>query len=277
MRHPPQGSTARRRRTAPGCPRPLPSGRARTTPGPRRAQRELESGVAPASTRLPMTLSSALWRPTSSRTRVSSPVGVNRPVACRPPVRSNVRLRRAQALGQRADDVRRHERAVAQRLGGHLDRVDRGLPAHAAGRRHGEVALHETGLERPAEMDGHDVIGLLAQLDVGAVLDLGYLELRCQEALGVQEPGSELEIMSRGAHRDGDAHRLLARPSGTDLERLLPGEAVAPLTPHAILHRQHASVDRRTAQGRPLGGCHRELLLRAAVAVPARAGSRSAP
>ena len=41
-----------------------------------------------------MTLSIALWRPTSSRTIRSSPAASNSPVACRPPVRSNVGWRR---------------------------------------------------------------------------------------------------------------------------------------------------------------------------------------
>jgi len=43
----------------------------------------------PASTAQPIALSSALWRPTSSRTATSSPSGVNRPAACSPPVASN--------------------------------------------------------------------------------------------------------------------------------------------------------------------------------------------
>src|SRR5437879_5491164 len=37
-----------------------------------------------------MTLSTALWRPTSSRCAMSSPRQSNRPAACRPPVRPNV-------------------------------------------------------------------------------------------------------------------------------------------------------------------------------------------
>ena len=38
-----------------------------------------------------MSLSRALWRPTSSRRAMSSPAGVNRPAACSPPVSSNAR------------------------------------------------------------------------------------------------------------------------------------------------------------------------------------------
>ena len=39
----------------------------------------------------PTTLSTALCRPTSSRTTTGSPWAVNRPAACRPPVRANAR------------------------------------------------------------------------------------------------------------------------------------------------------------------------------------------
>ena len=185
-------------------------------------------------------------------------------------------LRGAQALGQLADDHRRDDRSFAQWLGGDLDGVDRGLAAHAAGRRHAEVALHQIGLERPPEVHRDDVVGLLAELDVGAVLDLGELERRSQEALGVQEARGELEVVAGRAHRDCDAHRLLARPRGADLERLLTGEAVAALPPDAVLHGEHARVDGRAAQRWAFGGRHGALLLPPRAA-PARAGSRSGP
>ena len=172
---------------------------------------------------------------------------------------------------------RRDDRALAQRLGGDLDGVDRGLAAHAAGRRHAEVALHEIGLERPPEVHRDDVVGLLAELDVGAVLDLGELERRPQEPLGVQEARRELEVVAGGAHRDGDAHRLLARARSADLERLLTGQAVAALPPDAVLHCEHARVDGGAAQGWAFGGGHRGSTPPAAVAAPARAGSRSGP
>ena len=47
------------------------------------------SGIAPASTCEPTSLSSALCRPTSSRIAISSPFGAKRPAACSPPVSSN--------------------------------------------------------------------------------------------------------------------------------------------------------------------------------------------
>ncbi len=44
-----------------------------------------ERGMRPSRRAQPRTLSTALWRPTSSRARRSSPVASKRPVACRPP------------------------------------------------------------------------------------------------------------------------------------------------------------------------------------------------
>src|SRR6185437_13133002 len=111
-----------------------------------------------------------------------------------------------------------------------------------------KVALHEIGLERPPEMHRDDVVRLLTQLDVGAVLDLGELEWRAQEPFGVQEAGRELEIVPGRAHRDRHAHRLLPRACRTDLERLLPGHAIAALAPHTVLHCEHAGLDGGAAQ-----------------------------
>ena len=47
-----------------------------------------QSGSSRTRTREPMTLSSALWRPTSSRIATRRPSVSNRPAACSPPVRS---------------------------------------------------------------------------------------------------------------------------------------------------------------------------------------------
>jgi len=49
------------------------------------------SGRRPASSAQPMTLSTALCRPTSSRTHNNSPPASNNAAACRPPVRSKTR------------------------------------------------------------------------------------------------------------------------------------------------------------------------------------------
>ena len=139
--------------------------------------------------RLPMTLSSALWRPTSSRTSVSSP-------SAREQARGVQAARCARTCAARCAGARAGSPMTlaattgpsGERLRGDLDRVDRGLAADAAGRRHAEVALHELGLERPAQVHGDDVVGLLAELDVGAVLDLG--RARAASAAGPRSAGS---------------------------------------------------------------------------------------
>ena len=46
------------------------------------------SGSRPSASAQPTTLSTALCRPTSSRTQSTSPAAVNSPAACSPPVRS---------------------------------------------------------------------------------------------------------------------------------------------------------------------------------------------
>ena len=49
------------------------------------------NGIRPASTAQPITLSTALWRPTSSRTASTAPSGPNSAAPCRPPVLSKTR------------------------------------------------------------------------------------------------------------------------------------------------------------------------------------------
>ena len=58
-----------------------------------------DSGSRPASSSDPTSLSTALWRPTSSRTSTSSPDGSNSAAACNPPVRSNTRWAARSASG----------------------------------------------------------------------------------------------------------------------------------------------------------------------------------
>ncbi len=194
-----------------------------------------------------MTLSSALWRPTSSRTSSSSPVGREQARRVRAARAVEGPLRGAQPLRAALRSPRRR-RAGPSGSGSErdLDRVDRGLAADAAGGRHAEVALHELGLERPPQVHRDDVVGLLAELDVGAVLDLVQLERRAQQALGVQEARPR----ARSRCRACASSRRRARPpgcgpGGADLERLLAGQAVAPLPPRRR-SRRRARACRRT-------------------------------
>ena len=71
------------------------------------AEHGSDSGSSPSRNAQPITLSIALWRPTSSRRQRSSPSAVKRPVACSPPVDVERRLRRAQRVGQRGDHRQR--------------------------------------------------------------------------------------------------------------------------------------------------------------------------
>jgi hypothetical protein len=59
-----------------------------------------------------MSLSTALCRPTSSRTASSSPAAVNRPAACSPPVRSNTFLVLAQRVRKTNEQLRRQRGGV---------------------------------------------------------------------------------------------------------------------------------------------------------------------
>ena len=63
-------------------------------------------GSSPASTCEPITLSSALCRPTSSRMAMSSPAGENSAAACRPPVSSNARCAARSRSGRARITVR---------------------------------------------------------------------------------------------------------------------------------------------------------------------------
>jgi hypothetical protein len=60
------------------------------------------AGTRFSSSAQPMALSTALWRPTSSRATRSSPSAVNRPAACRPPVDSNSRCAARSVSGRQA-------------------------------------------------------------------------------------------------------------------------------------------------------------------------------
>ena len=60
------------------------------------------NGIRPSSNAQPSTLSTALCRPTSSRTTRAVPSAVNSPAPCRPPVAANTRCRSRNASGSAA-------------------------------------------------------------------------------------------------------------------------------------------------------------------------------
>ena len=193
------------------------------------------AGERPASTRAPMTLSRALWRPMSSRTSVSVPSASTAAAACRPPVvlktRWCSRSRSGSAessSGERtgcaaAASVRAAARGQRQHL------VDALGAAHPAGRRGGQQGggAHARGCERRrGQGDGDDVELLLgSQRHVGAVGDLRQLGAG-QDALAGHHPGRELEVVARRAHGDADPLGGVPGPGQADLQRLLGGQPV---------------------------------------------------
>ena len=99
-------------------------------------RREREQSVRNAQ---PTTLSIALWRPTSSRTHRSSPVGVEEPGRVQATGRCEHALRGAQPLGQRATTSRGDRQRALDARRTDLDGLDRALPADAARGRRVEV------------------------------------------------------------------------------------------------------------------------------------------
>ncbi len=136
------------------------------------------------------------------------------------------RLSRPERVRQGTDHIRRDDGSRARkRLAADLDLVERGLAADPARCRRDEMAFGgEGGVEGPAEADDDGVVGL----GMGdRVAEIDPLDLRAvDEALGAEEADGELRLVTRGAHRDRDPDRLLARSRSPDLERLLAHDGI---------------------------------------------------
>ena len=190
----------------------------------------------------PTTLSTALWRPTSSFTTTLRPSAVNRPAACRPPVRLNVGWASRSRSGQASYDVDRH-----------LDRVDRVvlalgefvealLAADTARGRRDAVPLGWFAVRRAVEGDRDGVELLLpGQLHVGAVGNGPDRVRPDREPLAEAEPGRQLEVGTRRPHRHHQRLGRPARPLQPQLERLLGDDDV--LTPRRPLAVQHLDLE----------------------------------
>ena len=215
------------------------------------------SGSRPSSSARPITLSIALWRPTSSRTCSSSPSGVKSPVACRPPVRAKVGL--AQALGQVGEQRRARpwDRAGAASACTATS-SSAPLPADAARRGRVEAARRHVAQQRPLDLD-----------DVGReVLGRPGLARLVDQALAVEEPERELLVVAGRAHRHRQRRRRRrgsraaprprprrgrrrARPSGSSARaRSRRGCLQLPASPAASPDRRHVDRDHLVLRAR---------------------------
>ena len=183
-------------------------------------------GSRSASSAQPTTLSTALCRPTSSRTTSgSSPPTSNSPAACRPPVRSKTDCRLPSRSGREASQAGSSSGPPGGAVVAAQVQVVEGLPAaDAAGARDQERpgAGGAVVRRRVGQVHGDDVEPLVRlQLDIGAVADSPDVAVAVQQALAQQPAGGQLEVRPRGPHGHGDPPA--AQP---DLERLLGGELV---------------------------------------------------
>src|ERR1051326_8200905 len=137
-------------------------------------------------------------------------------------------LRGRQRVGKCMDDRRRDARRRRHARSVHTQRIDRRLPAHAAGRRRVEVALQSLQVDRIAHIDAHDV----RRSPLADRLELARDRLR------EEKDGGEIEVVARSPHRDRN------RPvADADLQRLFDDDDV-------IAVRTSAAVDACDGGGR---------------------------
>src|SRR5713226_7081306 len=187
-----------------------------------------ESGSFPASNAQPTTLSTALWRPTSSRSATISPRVSNSPAACKPPVRPKIACA-SQALRQATQDLRVEPQVRVGRLdAANPYLLDGSLAANAAARRRKEIPLRLLEVERRLALE-LDLDHVAAVLLAGALLERADLLVAPDQPFGIEEPRGQLEVMAGGPHGHGERELTDA-----DLQRLLADQV--------ILEAAHAAV-----------------------------------
>ena len=214
------------------------------------------SGSKPSRNAQPTTLSSALCRPTSSRTQTKLALGREETRGVEPAGRGERALGLSQPLGKR-----RHETFGDLQLALHprsvdTNRLDRPLPADAARGRRVEVPPQALRVE-PGRLDV-DRVG-------GEVVRNARGERR--QPLREAEAERELLVVPRCPHRDRD--RLTADP---DLERLLDREDLLPFVAARQTNRLN---DARRVGRRRWIACHAASVLLAFVASTGPAGRQS--
>ena len=201
----------------------------------------LGSGRCPASSSEPISLSSALCRPTSSRRPISFPLVSNSAAACRPPVWSNRRCAFRSSGGSPV--IVAASTTGPSGMGAlHVDHVERRLAADAAAGRRVEVPLR-LELEPPRNGDADYVVVLLLARD-GAVADVPHVRLPGDQALGEEEADRKLEVVAGRAHGHCDVALLGTGLVDPDLHRLLGRKAVAPPAVLACFDRHDLDLGR---------------------------------
>ena len=166
------------------------------------------SGSRPSANAQPTTLSSALWRPTSSRRQRSSPSAVEEPRRVQAAGRLERGLRLAQAVGQaRGQRGRDRQPALdAGRLDG--DRLERALAADPARRRRVEAALQPLRVE-PGRVHLDRVRGEVVR-ERGRPRARGPRRGRSRAPAPRRAPGVRI-VTATGPAVDPDLERLLDR------------------------------------------------------------------
>ena len=203
--------------------RPTPSAPSRRLRDHSRTGRARSPAASSASSIAPTTLSTALCRPTSSRTSPTSPVASNTAAACTAPVASNRICRSATSVGHASQEVERHRARVGQCRQAIAQLVDLLATAPATARRR----RTEPWCRRRSAttgIDGDHVELGLHGASVGAVPDTGDGQAG-QQALGVAETDGELEVVAGCAHGDRDD-----RVVELDGHRFLDDQIVGPAT-----------------------------------------------
>ncbi len=162
---------------------------------------------------------------------------------------------------QRPHHRSRDKRAGSDGIAPHLEVVERGLAADPAGGVGEEPAFADLGDDGPAQPQRHHVEELLAFV-AEAIRDGVDVARRGDEPLGAAEPGSQLEVVARRAHRHRERARRLTGSVHAQLERLLGDELVGSRarrlrTDRKHLHGGHGPANRR---GGRIGHLHCPML-----------------
>jgi hypothetical protein len=194
-----------------------------------------------------MSLSSALWRPTSSRSSMMAPVASNNADACSPPVAPIRADGCAPSADRTAPSVQWRTDACRSQTRLHAERLSDALP-HTAARCRVEIPLQarEVDVDAGLQLDLDDVAHdrLIDRWTVRC--GVTQLRRRAEHALREQKSDGELDVVPRRAHRDRDAALFAAERRGVsepDFEGRFRGEQVGVLDPRCADEALHGTRD----------------------------------